>query len=414
MSELYKKIQDCRICGGNILHPAMNLGQQALTGRFPGPNEPDPPMAPLELVRCGDCGLVQLRHSVAVNEMFGDGYGYKSGTNITMRNHLGQLALNVSKVAGLTTGDVVLDIGCNDGTLLTSYAISGLTRLGIDPIAENFRDEYREDLNVASGYFTAEVFASLLPNKKASAITSISMFYDLERPAQFVADIAGALAAEGIWILEQSYLPAMLDKNSFDTICHEHLEYYALAQIDRLVGEAGLRVFDVQLNDINGGSFQVWVCHSSASYAVSSRVELMRQQEAQLNLLSDEPFAKFRQTVDALKLQVKEFVSSETAKGKKFYVYGASTKGNVLLQNFGLDHSLLSGCADRNPTKWGRRTPGTSIPIVSEEDARLKADYFLVLPWHFRDEFVQREARFIADGGALIFPLPTFEVVRAR
>lgn len=410
--DLFHAISTCRICGSPDLHGAIDLGLQALTGRFPAVDEPPPPKAPLDLVRCGKCGLTQLRHSVRVAEMFGDNYGYRSGTNATMRNHLGEIAVAVASRAAIVPGDVVLDIGCNDGTLLKSYPVPNIVRAGIDPIARSFADQYPGEFKIHAGFFDAKSFADLLPGRKARAITSIAMFYDLEDPGGFVGDIAAVLAPDGVWVLEQSYLPDMLDKNSFDTICHEHLEYYALSQIERLTRDKHLRVFDIKLNDINGGSFQLWVCHNDAAYPENRAIiEELRKRETALEITTDKPFAAFRANVAALGSRLKDFITKEVARGKRVYVYGASTKGNVLLQHFGLDGSLLTACADRNPEKWGRRTPGTAIPIMSEESARKDADYFLVLPWHFREEFIAREAAFLAGGGRLIFPLPDFEVV---
>jgi hypothetical protein len=410
--QLFHAISRCRICGSAELHGAIDLGLQALTGRFPAAEEPDPPAAPLELLRCGGCGLVQLRHSVRVAEMFGDNYGYRSGTNATMRNHLGQLTAAVAGRVALSPSDVVLDIGCNDGTLLKSYPGNDLVRTGIDPIAGSFANQYPGDFKIHAGFFDAKSFAGLMPGRKARAITSIAMFYDLEDPGSFVGDIAEVLAPDGIWVLEQSYLPDMLDRNSFDTICHEHLEYYALSQIERLTQDKHLRVFDIKLNNINGGSFQIWVCHRDAAYPENRAIlDELRGREAALGITTDKPFAAFRANVAALGSRLKDFITQEVARARRVYVYGASTKGNVLLQHFGLDHRLLTACADRNPAKWGLRTPGTAIPIMSEDEARKDADYFLVLPWHFRDEFVAREADFLARGGRLIFPLPEFEVV---
>ena len=328
-----------------------------------------------------------------------------------MRHHLSGIAASAARRAGLAAGDAVLDIGCNDGTLLMSYSVPGLTRVGIDPVADIFREGYASDLAVHTGFFHAVSYRATSGRQTARVITSISMFYDLEDPGAFVADIAAVLAPDGVWVLEQSYLPSMLEQNAFDTICHEHLEYYALAQIDRLTRGHGLRIFDVSLNSINGGSFQIWVCRENAEYAGDqARLDEMKSREASLALTSDAPFAAFRERIAAIRTKLKSFIETEAAAGKCIYVYGASTKGNVLLQYFGLDHTLLRGCADKNPIKWGRRTPGTGIPIVSEEEARAHADYFLVLPWHFKDEFLAREAEFRAGGGKLIFPLPEVEV----
>ena len=407
---IYREIYSCRICRGTDLPLVIDLGEQALTGRFPGPAEPDPPCAPLVLVRCRTCGLVQLRDSVNTSEMFGDSYGYRSGINTTMRDHLVGISAKLASRARLEPGDAVLDIGCNDGTLLHFYD-KRLARFGIDPVAELFRKDYDPEIQVHTGFFSGQTFRALSGHEQARAITSISMFYDLEDPGAFVAEIAGVLAPDGIWVLEQSYLPSMIEQNSFDTICHEHLEYYALAQIDRLTRAHGLRIFDVALNAINGGSFQVWVCHERAEYpANKAAIDNLASRERSFGLMTEAPYAAFRARVKEIGEQLRAFIRKETASGKKTYVYGASTKGNVLLQHFRLDRSMIEACADKNPVKWGRRTPGTGIPIVSEEEAREKADYFLVLPWHFKDEFLAREARFRAGGGKLIFPLPEVEV----
>lgn len=410
-TELFREVTQCRICRARDFVPVIDLGQQALSGRFPAAGEPDPPSAPLLVVRCTHCGLVQLRYSVDSSELFADSYGYRSGINATMRNHLSGIAGRLADRARLASGDVVLDIGCNDGTLLTSYGEPGLLRVGIDPLAEMFRESYRADLNVQTGFFNADAYRAASARSNARAITSIAMFYDLEDPGAFVADIASVLAPDGIWVLEQSYLPTMLEQNSFDTVCHEHLEYYSLAQIDMLARAHGLRIIDVGLNGINGGSFQVWVCHDRADHATDeTRVRAILERERKLGLTSDEPYASFRSRVSAIGDRLRALIEDEAAKGKKIYVYGASTKGNVLLQHFGLDASRIRACADKNPIKWGRRTPATDIPIVSEDAARADADYFLVLPWSFKDEFLARETAFRAAGGKFIFPLPEVEI----
>lgn len=410
--DLYTEITACRICHSTDLRKVIDLGEQALTGRFPAADQPSPPRAPLSVVRCLSCGLVQLKHSVRMDQMFGDNYGYRSGINGTMRNHLSRIARAAEEFVGLGAGEVVLDIGCNDGTLLNAYGAEGVKRIGLDPIADLFRDIYPATLTVDASFFSKEAFRKRSPVINAKIVTSISMFYDLEDPSSFVRDIAAVLHAEGVWILEQSYLPMMLEQNSFDTICHEHLEYYALKQIKGLVDRAGLRIIDVHFNQINGGSFQIWVCHQGASSQSNAQhIAKILEDEESLGLNTESAFELFRDRVESVRRTLRDLLIRESEAGKKIFVYGASTKGNVLLQYLGLGAKTVVACADRNPVKWGRRTPGTDIPIVSEEDARREADYFLVLPWHFKEEFLAREQEFMQGGGKFIFPLPAVEVV---
>lgn len=408
----YREIEECRICGNAELIDFLDIGEQALGGRFPGPGEDEPPVAPLVVAQCSNCGLVQLRHSVDTSEMYTYGYGYRSGTNATMRNHLAGIVDWVVQRCPLDKGDAVIDIGCNDGTLLKSYQDPGLDRIGIDAIAGKFKDDIPFDVQAIEGFFSIDLVRQNLGHRKAKIITSIAMFYDLENPGDFVAAIAEALADDGVWVLEQSYLATMLETNAFDTICHEHLEYYALEQIERLATDHGLRVFDVEKNNINGGSFRLALCHSGASHETSGSVADLRAEEAEQGMRSPEPYKAFCKRILGVRDDLKNFIERENAAGKKIYVYGASTKGNTLLQFCGLDHRHIVAAADRNPEKWGCRTPLTNIPIVSEEDARAEhPDYFLVLPWHFRDEFLERESDFRTQGGKLIFPLPELNVV---
>lgn len=410
---LYKEISECRICRGTKLDTLLDLGFQALGGRFPREGEADPEAAPLVLVRCCDCGLVQLRHSVSPGELYTYGYGYRSGTNATMRAHLAALSQWVQERCPLNAGDLVVDIGCNDGTLLKSYSIPGLQRVGIDAIAGKFRDQYPPDIRLHEGFFSKSDYVVACGDVKAKAITSISMFYDLEEPNEFVGAIKAALAVDGVWVLEQSYLPTMLESNAYDTICHEHLEYYALHQIEWLAKAHGLRVFDVELNACNGGSFRLAVCHENAPhYDRAGRVQAMRDREIELKLNTPAPYEAFKGRIEGLRDALMSFVSQERAAGKTFYLYGASTKGNTLLQYCGLDARTVVAAAERNVEKFGCRTPGSGIPIISEEQARAaKPNYFVVLPWHFRDEFLAREAEFRKAGGKLVFPLPQVEVL---
>jgi len=399
--------------------PIIDLGVQALSGRFPAAGEPDPPKAPLEVVKCNSpqkssyCGLVQIKHSVNPEEMFSHSYGYRSGINHTMMMHLRGIVQSVQQIIDLHPGDIVLDIGSNDATLLKYYEMPGLRRIGIDPAGEQFAEYYTEDIQLVNDYFSSSNYLSISANKRAAVVTSIAMFYDLEAPMSFVKDVKEILDRDGIWVFEQSYLPAMLRMNSFDTICHEHLENYALKQIDWMLTKSDLRILDIDFNEINGGSFRVYACHTnSALKSNHKRIDLALLNEKKLGLDSELPYKEFTKRVFRIKDQLYSLLTSEKAKGKSIYIYGASTKGNVLLQFCNIDSMSVTAAADRNPEKWGRRTPGTNIPIISEEEARkAKPDYFLVLPWHFRREFMQREADFLARGGKFIFPLPEIEMV---
>ena len=414
-----KTITSCRICGNTDLMPILDLGVQALAGRFPAAGEPDPPAAPLALVKCHQdrvpaaCGLLQLKHSTPPEEMYQHDYGYRSGINRTMTNHLEGIVQRVQEIVDLQAGDVVVDIGSNDATLLKCYQIPGIKKIGIDPTGHQFQEYYPEDIRLINDYFSSSNYLLAVPDKPARVITSIAMFYDLESPMNFVKDIQAILSRDGIWVFEQSYMPTMLKMNSFDTVCHEHLEYYSLRQIDWMLERNSLRIFDVDFNDINGGSFRVYACHRDATLrSARDKIEKVFAGEEQLGLASERPYREFRERVLQTRDRLHSFLSGEKAKGKSIYIYGASTKGNVLLQYCNIDYKIVTAAADRNPEKWGRRTPGTNIPIISEEAARkAKPDYFLVLPWHFKKEFIAREAAFLASGGKFIFPLPEIEVI---
>jgi hypothetical protein len=412
------EIMKCRICGNSSLTPVLNLGLQQLSGRFPSKEEPDPPAAPLELVLCAGaressaCGLLQLRHSVRPDELYLQTYGYRSGINGTMSSHLRDVVASVESMSILRGNDVILDIGSNDGTLLKAYQTSGIEKVGMDPTGAQFAQYYPPDIRLIRDFFSAKTYLSEV-GRTAKVITSIAMFYDLESPMSFVQDIAQILATDGIWVFEQSYMPTMLRMNSFDTICHEHLEYYSLRQIDWLLQKCGLRMVDLDFNEINGGSFRISACHKdSGMRSRDDRLAAAFAEEKAVGLNTEQPFRKFRERVFNLRSDLRNLITAERKKGKSVYAYGASTKGNVLLQFCGLDHTLITAAADRNQHKWGCRTPGTNIPIVSEEEARkAKPDFFLVLPWHFREEFIDREMAYLRDGGRFIFPLPNIEIV---
>jgi hypothetical protein len=410
---MYRQITGCRICRSEWLDVLLELGTQFLTGVFP--RTPDEPLTkgPLTLVRCGKCGLVQLLYSYERTELYGAHYGYRSSLNRKMVTHLEDKARMLMGTVDLRPDDVVVDIGSNDGTLLSFLSGRNLRLVGFDPSAARWRGAYPADSSLIADFFSADLYRSALGRRKARVVTSIAMFYDLEQPLEFVREVADILADDGIWHLEQSYLPAMLRANAYDTICHEHVEYYALAQIKWLADAAGLTILDVEENDVNGGSFAVTLGRARRREAArSARVERLLDEERLSGFDSLRPFKEFRDRVMAHKRELREHLEAIRARGERVLGYGASTKGNVILQFTGIDRDLLPAIAEVNEDKFGCVTPGTWIPIISEAEARArKPDYFLVFPWHFRSGVIEREAAYLASGGKLMFPLPSIDVV---
>ncbi len=407
------EIDRCRISGSSHLVSVLNLGEQHLTGVFPRSPEQAVTRGPLELVWCPDSGLLQLKHSYSLEEMYGDNYGYRSGLNASMVEHLAGKVRTLERAFRPRPGDVVVDIGSNDGTLLKSYSSGGVRRIGMDPTAGNFLDHYPPDVDVVTDFFSAAAYREVAGQQRARIVTSIAMFYDLEDPNAFVDEIRQILADDGVWHFEQSYMPAMLRTNSYDTVCHEHIEYYSLQVIRDLLEANGLRIIDVIMNGTNGGSLAVTACHASASYSQNTPiVDWLLQQEQNWGLNSPRPYRDFEERVFRHRSDLQRLVRSLVAGGSRVLGYGASTKGNVLLQfcQFGPDE--IPAIAEVNEAKFGALTPGSNIPIVSEAEARaMEPDYFLVLPWHFKNGIIRREQEFLASGGKLIFPLPEIEIV---
>ena len=411
--------ENCRVCGRGSLRSVLSLGEHSVSN-FVATSEEEVVKAPLELVLCdggtGGCGLLQLKHTVDSEVMYRN-YWYRSGVNQTMIEALGDVARKAESLVQLKPGDVVIDIGSNDNTLLKSYTVNDLQLIGFEPARSILPYATEGATRVVNDYFSQEGVVTLQLSGRIRAITAIAMFYDLEDPNKFVADMKNCLAEDGLIVIQQAYLPVMLTDNIFDNICHEHLEYYSLLSIEALLERHGLEVVDVELNDVNGGSFRTYIMHRGGQLqglnpGAKERLETMRQKEREMQLDSEQVYLDFANRVESIKQQVVDFISGEVAAGKKVYVYGASTKGNTLLQYFGLDHNLITAAAERNPDKWGRRTVGTNIPIVSEAEARAaNPDYFLVLPWHFMNEFRQRERAWLAQGGKFIVPLPHFEII---
>jgi NDP-4-keto-2,6-dideoxyhexose 3-C-methyltransferase len=415
MADKYSTLERCRICGNPQLVKVLDLGEQVLTGVFPRTIREDVTSGPLQLVKCTGqeaCGLLQLGHSYDIGEMYGENYGYRSGLNPSMVAHLAAKVARVRQLVDLRKGDFVLDIGSNDGTTLAAYPRTlGLDLVGIDPTAEKFRSHYPAHVGLAADFFSAELISRLHPGRKARVVTSFSMFYDLEEPQRFMQDVHEVLADDGIWMFEQSYMPSMLEMNSYDTVCHEHLEYYALRQVKWMADRTGFRIVDLEFNDVNGGSFSVAMAKSDGHVPESAQVALVLAREDAAGLDTLDPYRKFAVQVEESRRELREFIANARAGGQVVGALGASTKGNVLLQHCGLGPEDIVAIGEVNQDKVGRTTPGTRIPIVDETEllAR-KPDYLMVLPWHFR-QFFLGNPRF--DAFTLVFPLPSLEIMAA-
>ena len=412
MKKPYSEISKCRISDSSKLTNVLSLGNMDLTGVFPKSKDEKVTNGPVDLVWCPDSGLLQMKQTYNLEEMYGDNYGYRSGLNASMVSHLKQKIKTLENVVKLNDSDLVIDIGSNDATSLKSYKGSH-RKVGIDPTGSKFKEFYTDDITLIADFFTAEKFRLLFPDEKAKIITSIAMFYDLESPLDFVSDIASCLDDEGIWHFEQSYMPSMLKTNSYDTICHEHLEFYSLKVVKDMLSKRGLRIMDVQMNSINGGSFAVTACKDKASYISNEPIiNWLLNQEDEMGLDTPTPYIEFAERAFKHKRNLVDLIDALVADGKKVFGYGASTKGNVLLQFCNLTSKQIPYIAEVNEEKFGSYTPGSHIPIISESEAKaMNPDYFIVLPWHFKNNILAREKEFLANGGKFIFPLPEIEIV---
>lgn len=396
--------ETCRLCGSDKLRDILSLGEQYINDFVPKERIGLGTRAPLVLTQCeGECSLLQLRHTAPQELLYARHYWYRSGVTETMRNGLRDITRQIESMIELQPGDAVLDIGANDGTLLGTYTARGIHRVGCEP-ANNLIAELRtradfviHDFWNSNRYREVSRAGGFGP---AKVITAIGMFYDLEDPNQFIRDAQQVLAHDGIFIAQLMCLAPMLEKNDLGNICHEHLEYYSLRSLKYLFERNGLEIFKIESNNINGGSYRIFARHFAGT-------GLALENDSTI----DDVLA-FARRLEQNRDRCVAFIKKEVERGKKIYVYGASTKGNVILQYYGLDNQLITAAAERSPEKWGKYTIGSWIPIVSEADARAaKPDYFLVLPWAFIDEFYKRETEWRKSGGKFIVPLPEFRIL---
>ena len=412
-SDLFHKIEKCRVCGNEHLVTVLDLGEQYLSGIFPKKIDPDMPRGPLKLVKCdeekGGCGHVQLEHTYDLPTMYGDNYGYRSGLNASMVKHLKEKAEKIQYHMVSEKDDIIVDIAGNDGTFL-SFFPEHCKLLSIDPTAKKFSKYYKPHVDYVADFFSADLFREKFGDRKARVITSFSMFYDLDDPCEFARQVKECLGHDGVWVLEQSYMPEMVRQNSFDTVCHEHLSYYGMRQIKYIMDKVGLSIIDFEFNDVNGGSVSVAVTHKNSIIGDECKTKLTALIGLELEEKFDtvQPWKDFEERMKENQVKFLEILKGIKDQDLKVAALGASTKGNVTLQTWGITPNEILAIGDVNPDKDGSVAPGTWIPIRDEETTLAYYDAFVILPWHFKKFFVNNPK---FKGKKLIFPLPTPEVV---
>jgi len=406
------KIKNCRSCSNTSLKFLYSLGNQYLTGIFPSSSSEKIPRGQLNMVMCKKCKLLQLGNSFDVDVMYGDNYGYMSSLNPHMIKHLKLKSEKLKKISKLSKNDIVIDIGSNDGTTLGNFEKSN-TLIGVDPTIKKLKKFYRKDIIAIPEFFNKFTVSKYLKKKKAKIISTISMFYDLPSPIDFAKDVYECLGDDGIWHLEQSYMPSMIKNISYDTICHEHLEYYSLETIKFIFDYVGFKIIDLEFNDINGGSFSITVAKKKSKFKEYSKiVNWLLEREKILDYNSPLTHLNFYKNVKKHKKLLRDLISNLKDMKKKVIGYGASTKGNVILQYCNINKKDLSFIVDVNKYKKNKYTPGSLIKITDEKAIkRYNPDYMLVLPWHFKNFILQKEKKYLNNGGKMIFPLPDIEIV---
>ena len=406
------EIKKCRSCNSNKLQKLFSLGNQSFTGIFPKNKNQKVPRGKLILVICSSCKLVQLSENFNLKKMYGNNYGYRTGLNLSMVNHIKGKINFLKKKFRIAKDDIVIDIGANDGTLLSFLDSKKNKLIAVDPTIKKFNKFYKKNIIKVPNFFSYRRVEKYLKNKKAKLITSIAMFYDLPHPVFFAKQIYKTLADEGIWHFEQSYSGYMLKNLSYDTICHEHLEYYSLYSIKNILDSVNLKIIDISFNNINGGSFALTVAKKNSKYFENKKIYKILRDEKNKKINSAYIYKQFYKRINKEKDKMISFLKKIKLQRKTVIGYGASTKGNVLLQYCNIKNKNMKYICDVNKDKDGCYTPGTKIKIISEEKAKqLNPDYFFVLPWHFRNFILNKENKTIKSGTKFIFPLPKFQVI---
>ncbi len=402
-------IKKCRSCNSTNLEEIITLGNLYLSDFLQ--KNVKPKSFPLTLVLCNKCFLLQLRHTSPPSSLYTERYGYKSGINKTMKSELEEIAKDALVKLNKKPKEItVVDIGANDGTLLSFYP-KEVYRIAVEPIKKFAKESKKHADEVINDFFSYETFTKKIKNKNADVVTAISCFYDMPDPNKFVMDVKKIMKDDGIFIIQQNYLVGMLEQNAFDNIVHEHLEYYSLLSLSNLLKKYDLEIFDVKLRDLNGGSFKTYIAHTGKR-TISKNVLKMQLTEKKLKLNNKKIYKDFGKRINENKKELSELIKKILKEKKSIYIYGASTRGNTLLQFYKLNNKHIKYAVERNSEKHGKIIASVGIPIISEEQARIDhPDYMLILPWFFKSEFLEREKTYLKKGGHFIFPLPKLEVI---
>ena len=406
------KIYKCRNCNKKKFINLFSLGKMSYTGKFPKNKNINIPKEEIKLIMCSNCKLVQISNNFSLSYMYNQDYGYRTGINQTMSNHVKNLVRKINKITRIKKSDIVLDIASNDGTLLNYYSPK-ITKIGVDPLIKKYRNNYKNVKYKYSTFFRKKLLSKKILNKKIKIITALSVFYDLKKPNIFLKEISNIINQNtGIFILEHADLLSIIKNNLFDTICHEHLAYYSVHIINDMCKKNNLRIFDLEKNNINGGSTRFYICHKFAQYQKNDRnIKDFLKTETKSKIDKQITYVRSYKKINTIKKKLRNLLLKIKKQGKEIHGYGASTKGNLLLQYFELRNDIISKIADRNPNKAGSYSPGLKIPIVTEEASRAeKPEYYLVLPWHFKEEIIQRERNMIRNKTKFIFPLPNLKI----
>ena len=405
------KIKNCRNCKNTELFDLFSLGKISFTGRFPNTIRQNVPKAYLNVLMCKKCKLVQLDRNFDLNYLYGKNYGYRTGINKTMTDHVKKIVRKCSALVKLKSKQYVLDIGSNDATLLNFYA-NDIIKVGVDPLVHKYKKFYKKINYKISNFFKIKDIEKIKIKKKFKIISALSVFYDLRDPNKFIKEIKKILDDKGVFVLEHVDLYYIIKNNIFDTICHEHLVFYSSKIIIEMMKNNGLKVFNHEYNEINGGSSRYYICHSKTNFKVSKNIKKVLLRENLQGIELKKTYKLFFTKILNEKIKLIKLIKKIKNEEQDIHGYGASTKGNVLLQFYNINNKVVNYIADRNPLKWNSFTPGTRIKIISESQSRkIKPHFYLVLPWHFKNEILIREKNIRKKGTKFIFPLPKVRVV---